>query len=276
MHHFVYQTTNIINNKVYIGVHSASTLDDGYLGSGHALGSAITKYGKGNFERNILSFHKTREQAFAKETQLVTEEWIKSKKNYNITVGGSGRHGPNSRSKIVSVYDDKLTFIQSFSTKVEAAEFLGTNPVYITNACKNASLGRACRVGNHYVCHDSDTPRKKDTTYLIEHNRNIAKKNIGVKRPKHSRFMKEHNHNRECNQIEYNWIHKTGSCFRGTRRQLIDAFLDHDIKNSELGVLIKGRYKSHKGWTVKPQEYPQIRKCELATTHSNHALQSFQ
>ncbi|KKK44431.1 hypothetical protein LCGC14_3167140, partial [marine sediment metagenome] len=181
-----------------------------------------------------------------------------------------------SRRKTVNVYDSKLTFIQSFSTKIEAAAFLNTNPVYITNACKNASLGRACRVSDHYVCHCSDTPCKKDTTYLIEHNRKIAKKNIGVRRPKHSRFMKEHNRNRECNQIEYDWIHKTGICFRGTRRQLIDAFPDHNIKNGELGVLIKRRYKSHKGWTVKPQEYPQIRKCELATIHSNHAPKSFQ
>ena len=33
-YHFVYQTTNTINNKIYIGIHSTNDINDGYQGSG--------------------------------------------------------------------------------------------------------------------------------------------------------------------------------------------------------------------------------------------------
>ena len=37
MYHFVYETTNLINGKKYIGKHSTDDLNDGYLGSGKAI-----------------------------------------------------------------------------------------------------------------------------------------------------------------------------------------------------------------------------------------------
>lgn len=56
MNHLVYQTTNKLNNKIYIGVHSTKNINDGYLGSGTALKKAVKKYGKQNFKRIILNF----------------------------------------------------------------------------------------------------------------------------------------------------------------------------------------------------------------------------
>jgi len=51
--YYIYLTTNLINNKKYIGKHFGE-LEDGYLGSGLLLQRAIEKYGKENFSKQIL------------------------------------------------------------------------------------------------------------------------------------------------------------------------------------------------------------------------------
>lgn len=36
-YNFVYKTTNNINGRYYVGVHTTDKLNDGYLGSGNAI-----------------------------------------------------------------------------------------------------------------------------------------------------------------------------------------------------------------------------------------------
>lgn len=50
---YIYITTNLINNKKYIGQHTGF-VDDKYLGSGTTLVKAINKYGEDNFSKSIL------------------------------------------------------------------------------------------------------------------------------------------------------------------------------------------------------------------------------
>ena len=54
---YVYLTTNLINNKKYIGQHYGE-INDSYLGSGHIILDAIKKYGKENFKKEILKICK--------------------------------------------------------------------------------------------------------------------------------------------------------------------------------------------------------------------------
>ena len=44
MYHYLYKVTNTSNQKYYIGVHSTTDLNDGYLGSGVAIKEAILKF----------------------------------------------------------------------------------------------------------------------------------------------------------------------------------------------------------------------------------------
>ena len=90
MYHYVYKTTNVMIGKVYIGAHSSKILNDNYLGSGKTLKHAIKKYGRENFTRTILEFFETREEAFKREAELVTEAFIKEDNNYNMCPGGLG------------------------------------------------------------------------------------------------------------------------------------------------------------------------------------------
>ena len=55
-YYFIYETTNNINGKKYIGQHETDNLDDGYIGSGSAFKEAVKKYGKKNFTRVILQY----------------------------------------------------------------------------------------------------------------------------------------------------------------------------------------------------------------------------
>lgn len=75
--YIIYKTINLINNKIYIGMHETYDLNDGYMGSGKAIELAFRKYGKKNFNREILFFCKTREEMRQKERELVTEEFMR-------------------------------------------------------------------------------------------------------------------------------------------------------------------------------------------------------
>lgn len=97
-YHLVYKTTNLINNKIYIGAHSTNHIDDGYMGSGKMLQYAIKKYGVENFKREILYVCASPEEMFEKEKEIVTEEFISLPNVYNIVTGGFGGFNKGSRN----------------------------------------------------------------------------------------------------------------------------------------------------------------------------------
>lgn len=85
MFYTVYKTTNNVNSKTYIGVHKTRNPLDTYLGSGIALKQSIQKYGRAAFSKEILFTFDTKEEAYAKEKELV----ILSETSYNLVGGGS-------------------------------------------------------------------------------------------------------------------------------------------------------------------------------------------
>lgn len=90
MLYLIYKTTNLVNNKYYIGKHQTSNIHDDYLGSGIALKSAIKKYGRSLFSKEILFVFDNIVDMNAKEIELVNEEVVSSKLTYNRGVGGEG------------------------------------------------------------------------------------------------------------------------------------------------------------------------------------------
>lgn len=86
----IYVITNKINGKKYIGKHETTNLEDKYLGSGLRLINAINKYGKENFEKQILFIFDNEEEMNNKEKELITEDIVMSNMYYNISYGGYG------------------------------------------------------------------------------------------------------------------------------------------------------------------------------------------
>lgn len=97
MFFLIYKTTNLINNKIYIGKHQTENINDSYLGSGINLKKAIKKHGLENFKKEILFIFDTEEEMNRKEKELINEDFISDENNYNLGIGGEG--GPHFKGK---------------------------------------------------------------------------------------------------------------------------------------------------------------------------------
>jgi group I intron endonuclease len=114
MKYIIYKTTNLINNKIYIGKHQTENINDTYLGSGVALERAIKRYGKQNFTKEILFVFNTEKEMNEKEKELVTESFIATNKTYNMGVGGEGgshfkgkNHSKETKQKLSEIAKDR-------------------------------------------------------------------------------------------------------------------------------------------------------------------------
>lgn len=88
--YYLYKITNKLNDKTYYGVHRTTNVNDGYMGSGTLITKAIKKYGVNNFEKVILEFFSCVEDMFQREKEIINENVVSSRNNYNIKLGGNG------------------------------------------------------------------------------------------------------------------------------------------------------------------------------------------
>ena len=108
-YNYIYETKSLIDNKIYIGCHQTNNLDDGYLGSGLMLLHAINKYGKENFRKTILEMCSSKEEMFKKESEIVSEEFVKRDDTFNLNIGGHGgsisgrKHSEETKEKICKI-----------------------------------------------------------------------------------------------------------------------------------------------------------------------------
>lgn len=87
---YIYETTNLINSKKYIGQKTSNMfLDKEYLGSGKFIKRAIEKYGKENFKVRLIEECNSKEDLDNREIYWINYyNAVKSKEYYNISKGG--------------------------------------------------------------------------------------------------------------------------------------------------------------------------------------------
>lgn len=95
----VYLTTNLVNNKKYIGVDTKD--DPNYFGSGIVIREAIKKYGKTNFKKDILEYNPDKKYLFEREIYWINKyDAVNSNDFYNLSLGGKGGNMLNNESSI--------------------------------------------------------------------------------------------------------------------------------------------------------------------------------
>lgn len=132
MKYIVYCTTCTANGKIYIGVHKTENPDifDGYIGNGIEVGwniknpttvfqHALKKYGYSKFKRATLYVFDNENQAYNKEAEIVTLDFIRRRDNYNTAVGG--KH-PGAKYKTLYQYDLQGNFLSEWFSVQETCK----------------------------------------------------------------------------------------------------------------------------------------------------------
>lgn len=144
MHFYLYKITNNINNKIYVGIHQTTNIDDGYFGSGLNINRAIKKYGKENFTKEILEFFNTEVEMSTREKEIVNKDFINLPTTYNIAEGGYG-----SFSYINSLPNQGHKPGQQLAASLMAANKLKNDPLHRAKVCSKRSINAKKQVANN-------------------------------------------------------------------------------------------------------------------------------
>ena len=149
MYWIVYQTINLENNKIYIGVHKTKDpyTFDGYLGCGvyvnspksymfanTAFEAAVKKYGPKSFKRVVLKICNNADEAYDLEANLVNEDFLKRHDVYNMIPGGRIPYIKKATTPIY-MYSLQGQFIKEFPSFLEAAAELEISDSSLSEAC---------------------------------------------------------------------------------------------------------------------------------------------
>ena len=153
MKYIVYCTTCKVNGKIYIGVHKTENPDvfDGYIGNGLKIGyniknpktafqHAVKKYGYSNFVRNTLFIFDNEEEAYLKEKEIVTLEFIRQKDNYNTSNKLDVTNYRTSKHSEIYQYDENGNLLNIFKSNKEASEKLNITLTSLTYARSHKTL----------------------------------------------------------------------------------------------------------------------------------------
>ena len=161
---------------------------------------------------------------------------------------------------VVSLIHQNLTEANAFKLEQKYISDYGRLDVGSGTLCNhsNGGEGQGGRVPwNKGKCmsptarYNMSMSRKLSTSARNHYLNNIdrmIKINTGKKRPDHSEWMHNHNPNR-ANDAPAQWVNKeTKQSVYGGRHDVCK--LDPTAVLSELGHVITGKYKSHRGWTI--------------------------
>jgi phosphatidylserine/phosphatidylglycerophosphate/cardiolipin synthase-like enzyme len=197
MFYYLYQITNLVNNKIYIGVHATTDMNDGYMGSGKNIQSAIKKYGIVNFKKDILFTFNNTDGMYAKEKEIVTEEFLLRKDTYNLRLGGTGGFDFINKNNLYGFSDSEVARKGRQSTNALLQDRLGTQWKTIISEQGNNALKkkreddpafnqqmidharRNVKIASQYANTSQSIEKKKSTFIKIGHQQGVKNSQYG-------------------------------------------------------------------------------------------------
>ncbi|QOI70679.1 putative homing endonuclease [Escherichia phage AugustSocin] len=176
MKYLIYQITNIINGKIYIGAHATLDENDGYMGSGVNIKKSIKKYGIHNFKKEILYSFSSSEEMYKMEALLVNEEFVMRTDTYNAAIGGRGN------PVIVHLQDPSYRNMLSIRTKegmtVEAKRKISKAKTGVKQS--DETIAKRVKGRNEY--YKTHVHPRKNKPISISHRKAISEKLGGIKK----------------------------------------------------------------------------------------------
>lgn len=151
----IYKITNLLNNKIYIGLDSKNNVE--YYGSGKLIKQAIRKYGKENFKKEIIDSSDNLNDLYEKEKYWVcfynaTDRLI----GYNLKPGGFGNSGKWNGVHLTEEHKNRIKeslkhsekrlnmWTESYKNKLKDARH---NSIAVQNLLKSQEFSEKCRQG---------------------------------------------------------------------------------------------------------------------------------
>lgn len=198
MKYTIYQITNKLNNKIYIGKHQTENIEDGYFGSGLAIKEAVKKYGKVSFEKEILFVFDTEEEMNEKERELVTEDFVKRNDTYNLGLGGEG--GPHFKGKKHGSYMKEIYSSDEFKQSVSEGlkKYFKTNHPWnkgVSPSDETKQKMREAKLGKKRTLSEESREKIKKSRTGKKHSDETKQKMREAKLGKKRIFSEEHKRN---------------------------------------------------------------------------------
>lgn len=183
----VYKTTNTLTGDFYIGAHSGEKPN--YLGSGPELKSAIKALGGEHFSKEIIAEFDTPEEAYALETELITEALKSTTNCYNLKPSTGGGLKQSTGKATVKDTNGTISQIDMKDQEIIQGNLVSINKGTVVVKDKD---GRTFRTS-------SDDPRLKTGELVSYHKNKVVVRNKNGK----NFFTDKHDDRLKTGELEY-------------------------------------------------------------------------
>lgn len=238
MYGYIYEITNLINGKKYIGQKKSDKfLGNKYLGRGKLIKQAHEKYGKENFKAKLLKeCNSSEELDYYEKYYIKLYDATNSEMYYNIAAGGDGGN------TISGFSDDRLNNFKNKISNIHKGRIIinkDGKEYHIKKEFLNDYLKKGFKIGRGNFIY-SDEYRE------AQRNRNLGKKFSEETRKNMSKAFKGRVYSEETrknmsiaaqNRPHTYWMHKGDEIIK-IRKELIEEYTKKGFTRG------RGRYRN--------------------------------